>query len=819
MTIVSARPDNLATYRSTLEPVDRNLRSVANNLLQALQTYHTSCPKFSADHTELAHKLDKHASSMDELNGWVAQIAEAFRQADRFIGPVPGFVGPNPRFVGPVPVVVFTTDESVLKHEAEHEAERTVAAARANNADGVGEATWYLNQLNHKHQSGQSLTEAEKAYLQAYYDTIAGHLPEIKKWADGANCLTDEKAPDRNQRATQLASRIADGLLTLSNEVPYDRLPRPVRDIINGDIGVVNPEYNNQGGRLPAFAYPLEDANLRRYAEFMDFMDDYASENAKPSDELADYLRDAAIRWKQQINVMAHNFDEHVKSANHYYAGPGDHNDTKPPSPEEWAKLFPDELSSDALGLVSRNARRSNHWILDDAVRRTLMGMNWQHGSGAAQVILAGTLPNNQLDDTVSGRDAARGALAVVRDASTDYLQFANTANRQVKGAIGGMASAYMDSFARDPRRKPEKQGVLQFPLPNGQQTWGMDLAEGTRANFLKFLAASDPTVYGNFRAKADSRATWYITQTLHAGHTNPADPEYQQALAAAMRLHGSLDGAEIGVLRDIPSDEAHKNQRELMAQNQARARAIADYQTAKGITDGLKFVADVAEHAPGHYGKAASAGKIVLDQLTNAFLKEPEDPDWSKHIQKLQNDIMSLAESQEISDKAAADMKKYMAHIVWLGHQRAGIPAIYRVNRRKVVKAVPDPDGDLPESYRDSVYDSVPGSVQDKGIDAMHAVSGNGSGYGQEWATGSPPQVGSLNEAGGNWSNEDDRYRIFYGNEHRIDYKPAVMTWRKVQWTAEMPDDKPETQTKPVDPNRLPPAKEVQSEDLHQTH
>ncbi|MGH3922563.1 MAG: hypothetical protein ACRDTT_06795, partial [Pseudonocardiaceae bacterium] len=500
MTTVSARPDNLAAYHSRLEPVDRNLRSAANSLLRTLQTYRTRCPEFSADHTELAHTLGKHASSMEELNGWVKRVEEAFRQADRAPGPTP---------VG----VVLSTDESVLKAanvldlalinldgvqsgginpnlptdlatlqkwldvaraagidprryeallqqygmvEGSQAAKDTVTAAKANNTDGVEQATRYLDQLNHKRQNGQPLTDAEKAYLQGYYDTITPQLSEIKKWADQANCTTgaqDGMRPNLHQRETQLTSRVADGLLTLSNEVPYDQLPQPVRIIIDGDIGVVNPKYSDEGGRLPTSYPPKGDENLRRYAEFMDFMDDYASENAKPSNDLAQHLGDSAIRWKQQINVIAQNYSEHIEAANKYDAGPLDTNDAKPPSPEEWAKLFPDELSSDALGLVSRNAEYSNKWISGDhADRRALIGMNWQHGSGAAKVILAGTLPSNQPNDTVSPQDAAGGALAVVRDASADYLQLARTANTEVKAAIGVMGSAYVDSFAQDLR-------------------------------------------------------------------------------------------------------------------------------------------------------------------------------------------------------------------------------------------------------------------------------------------------------------------------------------------------------------------------------
>ena len=100
MSTVSARPDNLAAYCSRLEVTDRNLRSTAGNLLQTLQTYRTRCPQHGADHTELAYSLGEHATAMEDLDGWVGRVGEAFRHADHAPGPVG---------------VVRTTDESVLK--------------------------------------------------------------------------------------------------------------------------------------------------------------------------------------------------------------------------------------------------------------------------------------------------------------------------------------------------------------------------------------------------------------------------------------------------------------------------------------------------------------------------------------------------------------------------------------------------------------------------------------------------------------------------------------------------------------------------------
>lgn len=801
--------ESTTTAQAEVNALEGKLQEINDRWLQAAPT---TPPE---DQESIRNRfIDEAVQAVRQHGGTVRTAVESYEdflaQNLRSLADL-GLIPPDPIDFGPGDI--NSTDSG---SEA---AESTVTAARANNADGVEDATRYLDLLNHKHQSGQELTDPERAYLHAYYETITLHLPEIKKWADpGIGICTADQGyitldPDPDARATKLASRVADGLLTLSNEVPYGQLPEPVLRIVEGHIGVVNPRYSDEGGRLPAGHPSKGDENLRHYAEFMDFMDDYASVNAKPSDELAQHLGESAIRWKQQINVMEHNYGEHIEAANKITINSWDSDDAKAPSSTEWAKLFPDELSSDALGLVSRNAQFSNDWISADkrisgedpilganADRRALMGLNWQHGSGAAEVILAGTLPSNQPNDTVSAEDAARGALAVVRTASADYNQLARTANPDVKAAIGVMGSAYVDSFAQDLqdlKAPPGQPSVGQLELPNGQQIWGMKLDEGTHANFLKFLAASGGDVYDNFRAQADGHAAWYVEQAVRAGHTNPGDLEYQQALSAGMRLHGSLDGASVGVLID-------KVREGVDDQRQVDAGAAGGHEGTKSITDRVKLGVDVAGLARGHIGIGANALKIGLEFM-DTFAKEPEGPDRDSKIQKMLGYIGNFAESQTVAADASATMTNDMAHIVARGHQDAGMPAIDPATGQPVV---PDPDGDMPESYRDSVYDSVPGSVQKRGLDAMNAVIGNspgaGSGYNQQWTTGTAGQVGSLNDAGGNWSNEDDRYRIFYGDEKRMDYKPAG-SFHGSEWKAEVPDGKSDTKTAPVDPDRLP--------------
>jgi hypothetical protein len=54
---------------------------------------------------------------------------------------------------------------------------------------------------------------------------------------------------------------------------------------------------------------------------------------------------------------------------------------------------------------------------------------------------------------------------------------------------------------------------------------------------------------------------------------------------------------------------------------------------------------------------------------------------------------------------------------------------------------------------------------------------------------------VGSIGDSGGNWTNTDDQYRMYYGNETRYQYH-APTTWDSATVDKQMPDGNPDTKT-----------------------
>ena len=101
--------------------------------------------------------------------------------------------------------------------------------------------------------------------------------------------------------------------------------------------------------------------------------------------------------------------------------------------------------------------------------------------------------------------------------------------------------------------------------------------------------------------------------------------------------------------------------------------------------------------------------------------------------------------------------------------------------------------------------------SVRGEGGNALNQVIGHesgskesGTGYQAQWTVGDSRKVGSLNDSGGNWSNNDDRYRIYYGDETRYDYKDRGF-WSGWGWEKDVPDGKHDTKPAASTPGHLP--------------
>ena len=658
--------------------------------------------------------------------------------------------------------------------------------------------TAYLNLLNEKTQAGIPLTDAEKRWLKGYYQEITPHFGEIKDWADKQVGVQPGKKPDQHNPVVQLVDRVGNGFLNLSRNVPYDELPQSARDILASNLGSTDPQDQVGMWATPGERHigdhwpPTTDPNLLAAAGFVGLLNDYSSDNVAPSNDLASHLKDAALRWKQQINVMYTNYKADYPIAHAYgYNGPE-------LSADDWNKLMPDELSSDALGVVARNRPFTNDWIVHNAAeRREVMGMNWQSGQGAADVLLSASMRGPGLPDD----KAAAAGLAIVQDASTDYNGLAHMANSQVKGAISDVGLVYVDSFAQ---YNTGPDGVTTLTLPDGTKVSGFTMDESTRSNFLKFVAASDPAIYQHFREGTLERGTEYLQSVMAQGHTDPNDPVYQQALRDAVRLTSGTDAAAAGVLVDAAKEGAGDDKVKKMAEDLAYAQAMSDYNSKKGAVDTVKNLFSVAGliTLPTGAGTALSVGSTAFGIITDGVLQQPPAPDQNGYITNLQDYVQNLADGHVADDAAKAQVGDNIVTMTVKARAAAGHPILDAAGQ----PLAPDANGQYDEAVVGDIYNNIDNYTVDLGARTVNEVistqndpTGHGGGYSTAFGRGvtgtGPDQVGSLGDAGGNWSNTDDQYRIYYGNESRWQYH-APTTWDGAYQDRQVPDGKADTDT-----------------------
>lgn len=683
----------------------------------------------------------------------------------------------------------------------------TVDATKESDPDKAkemfGANTAYLDLLNRKQAAGVPLTEAEKQWLKDYYEVVTPHFGEIKDWADKLVGVEPGQKPDQNDPTVKLVSRVGDGFLNLSQNVPYDELPQSAKDILAGNLGVTDSDdqqymwFGTPGERHAADWPPNGDPNLTKFAGFTGLLNDYSSDSVAPSNDLASHLADASLRWKQQINTMYVNYQADYEIAKGYDQG------GHKLSEDEWNKLFPDELASDGLGVVARNREFSNDWIVDNAEdRRTIMGSNWQSGQGAADVLLSASIPGNGL----SGEDASKAGLAIVQDASSDYNGLAKMANTQVKAAIGDVGLAYIDSFAKDP--STTSPSISEITLPNGDKVPGFLLDEGTKDNFLKFVAASDPTVYQHFREGTLTRGTWYLEEVMKQGHTDPSDPVYQQAMRDAVRLTSGADAAAAGVLIDAANEGASQDEVQKKAEDLAYAQAMSDYNAKKGAVDTVSNIFSVAGLMPFPPGvkTGVSVGSTAWSMFTNAVLQAPPAPDQNHYITNLQDYVQNLANGHVAENAARSQVQDNITTMIVNASDHSGHPIVDPSTGKPVV---PMDNGKYPEGVRSDIYNELDNYTVDLGADTVSSViaasdssvdnpDAHGPGARSQFGDSSgtqPDKVGTLGDSSGNWSDADNQYRIYYGDETRWRYHEPT-TWDGAYVAQDVPDDKDKTET-----------------------
>lgn len=460
------------------------------------------------------------------------------------------------------------------------DAQTTIDAARNGDAAGVqdGVSTVALVNAAIKANNGR-VDDEEYDYLYQYYDQTAPYAGQI--WD------TVKNAPQDVQHAT--GTQWADGLLNLTNgaeqntddgtaphaygqpapHMPeellgrggFGGLPLAVQNILSSDIGKVQPSPQYPGA---------DDTPMLRRAEWRDghwVVDNYATDTGfanllnmadhgvQGSTDFSRNLAEAGIRWKQDENAVETNTANWLDAAHLYYGYPGVSSTAHdaqalgfPPdtNPEHLHLGLDDGGASNALSVAARNSYAAAQVLTDAADRHAILGLNWQDGNGAGDVIASGTAPDphNDAVDPATGRSIRNeAALDVIKDTGSDYEHFVQVASDPVKNALTNLAITHLDSFATVPEYGGTSS-VDTLDLPDGTVVAGVSLNNDDASNFLKVIALSGPQRFGALHAAALQQGALWIHEAPGGGPNSGAN--------YASILDGRVSTAGFAAAQDI---------------------------------------------------------------------------------------------------------------------------------------------------------------------------------------------------------------------------------------------------------------------------
>lgn len=630
-------------------------------------------------------------------------------------------------------------------------------------------ATAYLALLNRKAGSGIPLTPTEQAWLTSYYEQTLPYFPQIKTWADQA-------PPEGTGAVTQ----IADGLLALSLVVPYSKLPQALIQLLASNVGTEQPGWNGtQVGPRPLNWPPAGDPTLDRATATLGLLADYSSADAEPSAELAQNLKDAAIRWKQQTNAMYANYVYDVQTWTPSYTG------QTPPvllTDEQWNALFPDAASSDALTLVAKNEACANDWIVNDPTgRRTVMAMNWDDGSGAAAVLLSAGLPSESVEAT----SAAQAALLIVQDASTDYLAFADMSNSTVDAAIATVGITYIDSFASPDSGVP---GVSTLTMKDGSEVVGFVLNPRAESAFVKYLVAADPSLYAAFREAAVQRSSEWALNLVSQGRSLH-DPVVVQALNDGAWFIGMIDTSGAAYLNDAAQTIADPDTVDMLTKQVAAARSGVAPAVAETISTLMAGVEAVLP-GPASAGVARVAAPAAI-QLLSLLDDPPAIPTWTP-TDAMVNAVQGLAKENAATAQASLQTGNTVTDVVVKVASAAGEPLLdpsgvpvvagaggtYTFEEANSVKL---------ESGLWSVWDSAQTSAKTALAEAS-VVSSATAGANSTFVPAASSCAVGIGDQLGNWSDNGEKNSVYYGAEPAY----TTSTWTEDNDGSLVPDADP---------------------------
>ncbi|MEV1007533.1 hypothetical protein [Streptomyces sp. NPDC049881] len=398
--------------------------------------------------------------------------------------------------------------------------------------------------------STRPLTEAERAYLDAFYSRLsADDLAALGALA-GQNDGGDHPTPGHSA-----AQRVANGLNMLLDWRVGGHNPATEPGAIPEALRPFVLDHKDSVLFDPSYPVAFDD-ELRRFNAFGDLM---GAATVPPGDEFGRTLAQAALDVGQRTNVQ-------------YALGAteGVHN----------------TFSSDLLHNASLNSGLSADLLNDDTFRRGLLGVTWQDSDGAADLITSGTTIPPDLDHHDNAArayvEAAYHLFTDAPDHSADILGKANgypSDHTALQSAVSDAALRYLDQISK-PESEHSAFAAGDFPgdvtdpdLLGNDYRYSFDLSHDDSSALYALLADMEKPVKDEFSTGV---ATWQEKTAYNAFVRDGATGRGQDdAFAAIGRVEGAMHRAELD--QDIKPGSSARNQSALVAGMAAAGTIIKD--------------------------------------------------------------------------------------------------------------------------------------------------------------------------------------------------------------------------------------------------
>ncbi|HYJ69072.1 MAG TPA: hypothetical protein VEX15_15595 [Nocardioidaceae bacterium] len=498
--------------------------------------------------------------------------------------------------------------------------------------DDISAATARLGLINDHLADGGEYTVAAEQYASIWIDRVgADNLTELGDQVTSSLEVSRHGAIVDDSAVQAYLSPVGDAILNLSNpdnyaddrDITLNDMPSTVQELVELRVGEAQNGY--RAGYIGESDMPMMDKvkNLDAFNGWCDLM---ASSTVTGGDDFSVDLGEQAIQAKQDMNAIL------VKAGN----------DTSYQSmtEEEWNKLndsLTDDGSSDLLTVVSRNEDASAELLVDDTHRQELLGMNWDDGEGAGDVIRAGT---DRDPDHGGGTDLqAEAALEVMTEIASDPSEYMNRAtNEDISDAIVDVGITWIDTFGENVNSDTEsKFNVDDTDVLGREMPLSVTLSNGDQEAFLEFIAST-----GDEDAIRLEAASQYYGQQLIAGALDQGDPDVlDDALEWAGRADGQIQQANLEWAFDQMEGEHAHDRAELLAQN----RSMAAANTASKLILSIGGTIGGAAFPPA--SPFISVGNAAAGPVIDGLLAQEPIPDYQS---------MEFEEVQEQLEEAALD-------------------------------------------------------------------------------------------------------------------------------------------------------------------